>query len=51
MVKKAIAKDTPPDRCFNPVPDGMSGNMKLPRDCVCVRISLNAIKMLMMVKA
>lgn len=34
MVKKAIAKDTPPDRCFSPVPDGMSGNMKLPRDCV-----------------
>lgn len=33
-VKSAIAKKTPPQRCYNPIPDGAAGNMKLPRDCV-----------------
>tara|TARA_E500000318_G_scaffold14319_1_gene13959 strand:+ start:1087 stop:1956 length:870 start_codon:yes stop_codon:yes gene_type:complete len=33
-VKAAIADDNPPERCYSPIPDGVSGNMKLPRDCV-----------------
>ena len=32
-VKRAIKKDTPPDKCFDSVPEGASGNMKLPMDC------------------
>ena len=32
--KKAVASDTPPDElCYQPVPDGASGNMKLATDC------------------
>ena len=33
-LKAEIKKDTPPDRCHNPIPDGKAGNMKLPRPCV-----------------
>ena len=25
--------DTPPDLCYNPIPDGKKGNMKLPKGC------------------
>tara|TARA_B100001939_G_scaffold292886_1_gene265200 strand:+ start:5541 stop:6410 length:870 start_codon:yes stop_codon:yes gene_type:complete len=32
-VKKAIASDTPPELCYEPIPEGSYGNMKLPRDC------------------
>ena len=32
-VKESLDKDTPPERCFSPVPDGKSGNMKLARQC------------------
>lgn len=32
-VKDVIASDTPPPRCFTDVPDGKSGNMKLPTTC------------------
>jgi|TARA_R110000851_G_scaffold312684_2_gene474010 hypothetical protein len=32
-VKKAISLDYPPEFCYYPVPEGVSGNMKLPRDC------------------
>jgi hypothetical protein len=32
-VKKAISLDNPPDRCYNVIPDGVSGNMKLPSGC------------------
>jgi len=32
-VKAAIAVDTPPDRCYAPVPEGKKGNMKLPSGC------------------
>lgn len=31
--KEVIARDTPPLRCHEPVPDGKSGNMKLPTPC------------------
>lgn len=29
----ALELDTEPERCYSPVPDGMKGNMKLPKDC------------------
>jgi hypothetical protein len=32
-VKAAIAVDTPPDRCYDPIPEGKKGNMKLPSGC------------------
>ena len=33
-IKKALSVDEPPTRCYNPVADGKSGNMKLPKNCV-----------------
>ena len=36
-VKKAIKFDKPPQRCYNPEPEGSSGNMKLPKECVYCR--------------
>lgn len=33
-VKAAIAVDSPPDRCYAPIPEGKKGNMKLPSGCV-----------------
>jgi hypothetical protein len=33
-IKEAIAKDTPPELCYQPVPEGKSGNMKLAVGCV-----------------
>ena len=32
-VKQIIKSDSPPDYCFNEVPEGKSGNMKLPKEC------------------
>ena len=32
-LKKVVASDTPPPLCYEPVPDGKSGNMKLPTAC------------------
>ena len=32
-VKAAIAVDTPPKRCYAPIPEGQKGNMKLPSGC------------------
>jgi hypothetical protein len=32
-VKAAIAVDTPPERCYAPIPEGKKGNMKLPSGC------------------
>lgn len=32
-VKKIIKSDSPPDYCFDAIPEGKSGNMKLPREC------------------
>ena len=28
-----MKRKTPPEYCYQPIPDGVSGNMKLPRDC------------------
>ena len=36
-VKKAIKLDNPPELCYNPVPEGKAGNMKLPRGCTYCR--------------
>ena len=33
-VKAALKKKTPPVRCYSTVPEGASGNMKLPMNCV-----------------
>lgn len=32
-LKKVIEQDVPPPRCYDPVPDGKSGNMRLPTPC------------------
>ena len=32
-VKKIIKSDSPPELCYQPIADGASGNMKLPREC------------------
>ena len=34
IVKKALKQKTPPELCYSSVPDGVSGNMKLPRQCI-----------------
>tara|TARA_R100001530_G_C4297577_1_gene149649 strand:- start:126 stop:1022 length:897 start_codon:yes stop_codon:yes gene_type:complete len=33
-VREAESLDSPPEKCYNPIPDGKRGNMKLPRGCV-----------------
>ena len=33
-LKQMVERDSIPDRCYNPVPDGKSGNLKLPFGCV-----------------
>lgn len=32
-LKKVVESDTPPPLCYDPVPDGKSGNMRLPTGC------------------
>ena len=32
-IKKVVESDTPPERCYETIPDGKSGNMKLPVGC------------------
>lgn len=32
-LKEVIASETPPELCYEPVPDGKSGNLKLPTPC------------------
>lgn len=32
-LREVLAADNPPDRCYDPVPDGKSGNFKLPTPC------------------
>jgi len=32
-LKEVLEQDTPPEPCYEPVPDGKSGNMKLPTGC------------------
>jgi len=36
-LKKIVDRDIIPDRCYDPVPDGKSGNYKLPIGCVYCR--------------
>ena len=36
-VKAAVKLDKPPNLCYNPIPDGKSGNMQLPRESVYCR--------------
>ena len=36
-IKAQIKKDTPPELCYNPVPDGKAGNMKIARGCTWCR--------------
>jgi hypothetical protein len=36
-IKKALKLDTPPARCYTPIPEGKAGNMKLPRGCTYCR--------------
>ena len=33
-VREAEAIDTPPEKCYTPIPEGKRGNMRLPRGCV-----------------
>ena len=37
LLKKQMKAATPPDFCYDNVPDGKSGNMKLARSCVYCR--------------
>ena len=37
LLKEQLEEDTPPEKCYAPVPDGKSGNMKLARGCVYCR--------------
>tara|TARA_R110000765_G_scaffold114357_2_gene207149 strand:+ start:8595 stop:9449 length:855 start_codon:yes stop_codon:yes gene_type:complete len=32
-LKNQLKKKTPPSRCYSPIPEGLSGNMKLPSEC------------------
>ena len=36
-VRKALKSSEPPEKCYDPIPDGVSGNMKLPRECFYCR--------------
>jgi|TARA_R110000796_G_scaffold160276_2_gene277129 hypothetical protein len=36
-LKKTVAEDTVPDRCYDAIPDGKSGNLKLPVGCAYCR--------------
>lgn len=33
-IKQTIKRKTPPEFCYDPIPEGKSGNMKLPRGCM-----------------
>ena len=37
LLREQMKEDTPPEFCYDPIPDGKSGNMKLPRGCVYCR--------------
>ena len=43
-VKRSLKDDTPPELCYQPIPDGVSGNMKLPRGCMYCRHKLECHK-------
>ena len=36
-IRNYLKFDEPPDRCYNSIPEGKKGNMKLPRGCVYCR--------------
>jgi hypothetical protein len=36
-IKKQVKLATPPELCYNPIPEGKAGNMKLPRECTYCR--------------
>jgi len=36
-LKRELKLDNPPEMCYNPIPEGTSGNMKLPKQCVYCR--------------
>jgi hypothetical protein len=40
-IKKAVKLSTPPDKCYNTVPDGKSGNMKLAKGCTWCRFKFD----------
>jgi hypothetical protein len=40
-LKDALSKDTPPERCYDPVPDGQSGNLKLATGCSYCRFKFD----------
>ena len=44
IVRKSLKDKNPPELCYHPVPDGMSGNMKLPRGCIYCRHKLECHK-------
>ena len=43
-VRKSLKDENPPELCYHPVPDGVSGNMKLPRGCIYCRHKLECHK-------
>ena len=43
-VKKSLKNETPPELCYQPIPDGVSGNMKLPRGCTYCRHKIECHK-------
>ena len=43
-LKRELKLATPPALCYNPIPDGKSGNMKLPRGCVWCRHKIECHK-------
>ena len=40
-LKEAMSKDTPPEKCYDPVPDGQSGNLKLATGCSYCRFKFD----------
>ena len=43
-IKAAVKLDSPPEKCYNPIPDGKSGNMQLAKGCVYCRHKLECHK-------
>ena len=49
-IKKVVKSDVPPDKCYEAIPDGKSGNYRLDTGCVIAIISMIVGVMLIMVK-
>ena len=43
-LKRELKLDNPPEMCYNPIPEGTAGNMKLPKQCVYCRHKLTCHK-------